>query len=149
MTELQNGWGWQGLKVNWSTCLKQGHLELFAQDHIQSSFEYLQGWRLYSGQPVPVLNCQSVLVVPGAVPQVQDFSFLLNFTRFLSAHFSSMSGSLWMAARPSGVSVTPAGLIWPANLLGMHSYPIIHTINKDVEQDWVQYWPLGNLLDSN
>jgi len=38
--------------------LKQGHLELLAQDHVQVASEYLQGWRLQrlSGQPVPVLG---------------------------------------------------------------------------------------------
>jgi len=35
--------------------LHQGHLEPVAQDHVQTAFEYLQGWRLHnlSGQPVP------------------------------------------------------------------------------------------------
>ena len=38
--------------------LKQGHLEMVAQDHAQMAFEYLQGWRLHNltGQPVPVLS---------------------------------------------------------------------------------------------
>ena len=47
--------------------LKQGHLELVAQDHVQTVFEYLQGWRLHnlSGKPVPVLShSQSEKVFP-------------------------------------------------------------------------------------
>jgi len=38
--------------------LKQGHLELIAQDHVQVAFECLQGQRLHiiSGQPVLVLS---------------------------------------------------------------------------------------------
>ncbi|KAK4826745.1 hypothetical protein QYF61_010998 [Mycteria americana] len=38
--------------------LKQGHLDLLAQDYVQPPFEYVQGWRLHnlSGQPVPVLS---------------------------------------------------------------------------------------------
>jgi len=38
--------------------LKQDHLELVAQDRVQTASEYLQGWRLYnlSGQPGPVLS---------------------------------------------------------------------------------------------
>jgi len=38
--------------------LKQGHLELIAQDCVQTASEYLQRWRLHklSGQPVPVLG---------------------------------------------------------------------------------------------
>jgi len=38
--------------------LKQGHLELVAQDHVQAAFEFLQRWRHHSlpRQPVPVLG---------------------------------------------------------------------------------------------
>ena len=38
--------------------LKQGLLQLVAQEHVQMAFEHLQGWRLHnlSGQPVPVLG---------------------------------------------------------------------------------------------
>jgi len=38
--------------------LKQGHLQPVSQDHDQTAFEYLQGWRLHQlpGQPVPVLG---------------------------------------------------------------------------------------------
>ena len=34
--------------------LKQSHVDLVSQDHVQMAFEYLYGWRLYylSGQPV-------------------------------------------------------------------------------------------------
>jgi len=37
---------------------KQGHLKLFAKVHVQTAFEYLQGWRPhnFTGQPVPVLG---------------------------------------------------------------------------------------------
>jgi len=38
--------------------LKQGHLELVAQDHVQVAFDCLQEWRLHnlSGQPVAVFT---------------------------------------------------------------------------------------------
>jgi len=38
--------------------LKHSHLELLAQNHVQTTFEYLQGGRSHknSGQPVSVLN---------------------------------------------------------------------------------------------
>jgi len=38
--------------------LKQGHLERVAQDHVKTSSEYLQGWRLpkLPGKPIPVLG---------------------------------------------------------------------------------------------
>jgi len=41
-----------------SPLLKQGHLELLVQDHVQTAFEYLQGWRFHNfpGQLVPALS---------------------------------------------------------------------------------------------
>jgi len=38
--------------------LKQRHLQLVVQDHIQTTFEHLQGWRLQNvpGEPAPVLS---------------------------------------------------------------------------------------------
>ena len=41
-----------------TSLLKQGHLKLVAQDHVQMDFEDLQGWRLHnlSGQPVLMLS---------------------------------------------------------------------------------------------
>lgn len=40
------------------TFLKQGYVEQVASDHIYSSVEYLQGWKLQNlyGQPVPVFD---------------------------------------------------------------------------------------------
>lgn len=40
------------------------------------------------------------------VSRCRTWHFLLNSMRFLTAHLSSMSKSLWMAAGPSGESVT-------------------------------------------
>ncbi|KAK4825450.1 hypothetical protein QYF61_027605 [Mycteria americana] len=64
---------------------------------------------------------------------------LLNFMRFLSAHFSSLSRSLWMAVRPSGVSDTPPSFVSSANLLEGTLSPTIQIISEDVEHDWAQY----------
>ena len=38
--------------------LKQGHLELIAQDYVQTAFEYLEEWRYHnlSGHPVLVVS---------------------------------------------------------------------------------------------
>jgi len=61
MVEVGRGlWRPSGL----TTLLKQGHLELVAQDHVHTAFEYLQGWRLHrlSGQPVPVLSLGEVVL---------------------------------------------------------------------------------------
>ena len=48
---------------------------------------------------------------------------LLNFMRFLSANFSSLQRSLWMAAWPSGTSATPLSLVSSADLPRVHSAP--------------------------
>lgn len=59
-TESQNGWGWKGLleSILSEPLFKQDHLEQVAQDHIQLTFEKLQGWRVHnlSGYPVPVVS---------------------------------------------------------------------------------------------
>lgn len=48
--ESQDGWGCkEPLEGVWSySLLKQGHLEMSAQDHIQTAFEYVQGGKLSS-----------------------------------------------------------------------------------------------------
>jgi len=55
MVEVGRGF-WRSSGPN--PLLKQGHLELVAQDHPQMDFEYLQAWRIHnlSGQPVPALS---------------------------------------------------------------------------------------------
>lgn len=59
VSRSQNGLGWESpLELLWSNLLlKQGHLEQAAQDHVQTSFGDLCGWRLHSlfGKPIPVL----------------------------------------------------------------------------------------------
>lgn len=59
---------------------------------------------------------------------------LLNFMRFLSSPFSSLSSSLWMAARPSGISAIPPTFVPSADLLRAHPVssfmPLIRTWNK-------------------
>lgn len=46
---------------------------------------------------------------------------LLNFKRFLSDPFSSLLRCLWIAAQPSGWSVTPSNFVSSANLLRLLS----------------------------
>lgn len=55
MVEVGSGlWKSSGL----NSLLKQGHLQLIAQDHIQTEFEYLQKWRMHklSGHPMLVVD---------------------------------------------------------------------------------------------
>ena len=55
------------------------------------------------------------------LPRCRTLHFpLLNFMRLLSAHFSSLSRSLWMAAQPYGISATPPSFVPSANLLRVH-----------------------------
>lgn len=79
------------------TCqLKQDHLELHAQAHVQVTFEYLQGRKLHKLSRQPVQRkirgfwCSddfSLCPLPLSLPL--DFP-LLNLMKFLSAHFSSL-----------------------------------------------------------
>lgn len=66
VTESQNGCGWNAL-LYVNPLLKQGHLQLFIQDHTQVAFEELQGGDpTTSRQPVPVLHhLHSNKVIPG------------------------------------------------------------------------------------
>ena len=56
--------------------LKQGHLELVAQDHVQVTFGYCQGWRLHnlSGQPVPVFSQKCKVLVAGSEKSCLEMS---------------------------------------------------------------------------
>jgi len=57
--------------------LKQGHLELVAQDNVRMAFEYLQGGRLF-GQSVPVVsNSHSKIVFPDVQMGPSVFQFVL------------------------------------------------------------------------
>jgi len=54
--------------------------------------------------------------------------------RFLSAYFSSLRKSLWMAAQPSGVSaISPNFLRLSEGALSL----FIQIINEDVQYDWI------------
>ena len=59
----------------------------------------------------------------------------LNFMKFLSAHFSILLRSLWMAAWPFGLSVAPLSLVWSANLMKVVLYPTIQIINEVVNEN--------------
>lgn len=48
---------------------------------------------------------------------------LLNFMKFLLAHFSSLLRSLWMAAQPPGVLLTSSSILFSENLLRAQSVP--------------------------
>ena len=67
--------------------LKQGHLELAAQDHVQMASEYLQGWRLHPlpGQPVPVLGHPHSKIL---FPDVQREPPVFQFGPIASGHFT-------------------------------------------------------------
>ncbi|KAK4810657.1 hypothetical protein QYF61_007394 [Mycteria americana] len=45
---------------------------------------------------------------------------LENLMRFIQAHFSSLSRSLWMTSRTSGMSTAPLSLVSSANFLRVH-----------------------------
>ena len=77
--------------------LKQGHLEPVAQGHVQTDFEYLQGWRLcsLSGQPVPVLShLHSEKVFPSVQREPPVFHFVPGGTLPLVLSLSTAEKSL-------------------------------------------------------
>lgn len=56
----------------------------------------------------------------------------LSLRRFLMAHSSSLSRSLWMDTRPSGFSATPPSLLLPAQLLRVPC----HSVSSRDEGVW-------------
>lgn len=70
--------------------------------------------KLLSSQVVPSMSwCLGLLL-----PRCWTLQFpLLNFMRFLSAHFSSLSRSFWMAAKPYSLWTTPSSFVSSGNLL--------------------------------
>ncbi|KAK4826847.1 hypothetical protein QYF61_011715 [Mycteria americana] len=76
------------------------------------------------------------------IPRGRTWYFhLLNFMRFLSAHFSSLSRSLWMAARPSDVSATPPSFVSSRNLPRVCSAPSSRSLMKVLNN-------IGSSIDS-
>ena len=75
---------------------------------------------------------------------------LLNFTRFLSAHFSTLWRSLWTAVQPPGVSASPPNCVSSfANLLRVHAVlpsrslmKMFHSICPSVDP-WVHHQRLA------
>jgi len=52
----------------------------------------------------------------------------LNLVRFTQVHFLSLSRSLWIAFCHSGTSTAPLRLVSSANLLRVHSIPVVHSV---------------------
>ena len=71
---------------------------------------------------------------------------LLNFMKFLSAHFSSLSRSLWMAAQLCGVLVTCPSFVSSANLVRLHSVPSSRSLMKVLNRTGPSIYSWGPLL---
>lgn len=131
-----------------TSLLKQRYPEQVAQDHVQTAFDFLQGWRSQSlwatskKQPSVILTVKKyfllfrpsflcakwitslrllptlLLMQPRTPLALRSKDKLLAHVqlgpqhihrllmKFLSAYFSSLLNSSWMAVQPSGVSVT-------------------------------------------
>ena len=99
--------------------------------------------KLLLSWPIPSLSCCLGL----SLPRSRTLNFpLLNFTRFLSAHFSSMPRSLWMAEYTSAVSDTPPGFVLSANLLSVHYAPTLRPLMKMLNSSGPSIKPWGTLL---
>ena len=72
--------GTSGGHVVQTPLLKESYLELVAPDHVQTAFEYPQGWRFHklSGQPVPVPgHPHSKKVLPDVLAEPALFQVVL------------------------------------------------------------------------
>lgn len=92
-TKPQNGWGWkEPLEAIW---FKMASRQAgHKQDHTEQ------------GKVISLIT---------------TLYFLLNFTRFLSAHLSSLSRSLWMSVLPFVESAISLRFVHSTNLLRLHS----------------------------
>lgn len=86
-----------------------------------------------------VLSCKAAfqLVITQSVPDILPPGAglchfpLLNLIKFPISYFSrKLVRSPWMAAQPSGLSITPLNFISSANLLGVHSVPWFKSVVK-------------------
>lgn len=86
-----------------------------------------------------VLSCKAAfqLVINQSVPDILPPSAglchfpLLNLIKFPISYISrKLLRSPWMAAQPSGLSITPLNFISSANLLGVHSVPSFRSLRK-------------------
>lgn len=84
---------------------------------------HVQAEQTHRSFPRELLPKQSPpsLLLHGIIPSQILHTFLLNFMRFLFAHFSSLSWSLWVAILPFSILVTLPDLVSPTGLLSKQS----------------------------
>lgn len=70
------------------------------------------------------------------------YLFLLNFMRFLSSHFSTLSTSLWAVALPSSILSAHPSSVFCADLLGVHCVPSPRLLMKTLNSIRPPYWSL-------
>ena len=70
---------------------------------------------------------------------------LLNLIRFIWAHFSSLSRSLWMTFLPSSVSTAVLSSVSSANLLRVHVIPLSMTLIKMLKSIGPKTSPLRDI----
>lgn len=99
---------------------------------------------LLSRAALQLLRPQHVLMPGVILTQYKTLHLpLLNFMRFLSAQFSSLSRSLWAAAQPTGVTATPPGFVSSVNLLKHHSAPSSRSLTKKLNSTRPSISPWG------
>lgn len=86
-----------------------------------------------------VLSCKAAFQLvfnqslPDILPPGAGLSHfpLLNLIKFPISYFSKkLLRSPWMAAQPSGLSITPLNFVSSSNLLGVHSVPSFRSLRK-------------------
>ena len=87
---------------------------------------------------------QLILMTWVAFCQVQDFTL-----RFVEPYEFHLSGSLWMASCPLGMSTASHRLVWSANLLRMHLIPLSMSLMKMINSTGSITDPWGMPLVTN
>lgn len=128
MIVLSSTWWWhvrvhriiEWLNLEWSSggcpapLLKQGHLDLFAQEHVQMTSEYLQGWRLKTslGKCTVTLTARMCfLVFKGNLLCL----FVLITSDPVTGHRQKEPGSIFFEPPPSGICIHWWGLSEPSS----------------------------------
>lgn len=113
--------------------------------HLWNKGTLLANDKLTAHWDSPVLLCRAAF--PSVGPQPTDprclglsllkyrtlHSLLPNFMRLLSARFSSLPKSFWIAALPSSILSASPNLVLSTNLLRMHSIPLLRLLMKTID----------------
>lgn len=141
--------------------LAHGNLQLIAHDHGPEGFWLFSRiiqpfWATCASVWPPAHLCQAALQLGGPCIywcgglffiRCRTLHFSLpNFANSVSAHFSSLSRSPWIAARPSGLSAIPPKFVSSAKLLRVLSAPSFRSWMKTLNRTGLSTDPRSSPL---